>query len=132
MSRNLFTYLASFAALAVLDFLWLGLIARGWYRDGMGALLAESPNWSAAAAFYLLYPLGLVIFAVLPANGEWMRTLTLGALFGLFCYGTYDLTGLAVVRNWPLALSLVDIAWGGIVSALGAVAGAAALRWANA
>ncbi|MBC7468942.1 MAG: DUF2177 family protein [Ramlibacter sp.] len=132
MTRYLLTYAATFVALALLDFLWLGVVAKNLYREGMGQLLAAGPNWGAAAAFYLLYPIGLVVFAVLPSGGDWLRALTLGALFGLFCYGTYDLTNLAVLKDWPLALSFVDIAWGAAVSAAGALAGAWVLRWLTA
>jgi uncharacterized membrane protein len=91
--------------------------------------MAPSPNLPAAAAFYLLYPVGLVVFAVLPSGGDWLRALALGALFGLFCYGAYDLTNLAVLKDWPLQVTLVDIAWGAVVSAVGASAGAWVLRW---
>lgn len=129
MTRNLLIYAATFVGLALLDFLWLGVIARSWYRDCIGHLMASTPNWGAAAAFYLLYPIGLVVFAVLPSGGDWTRALTLGALFGLFCYGTYDVTNLAILRDWPLSLTLLDIAWGGVVSAAGASAGAWVLRW---
>ena len=129
MTRNLLAYAGTFVALAILDYLWLGVIAKNWYRDAMGHLMAPTPNWGAAAAFYLLYPVGLLIFAVLPSNGDWQRALMLGALFGLFCYGTYDITNLAILRDWPLPLTFVDIAWGAAVSAVGASAGALVLRW---
>ena len=132
MTRYLLTYTATFIALAALDFLWLGVVARSWYRDGMGSLLAPEVNVAAAAGFYLLYPIGLVIFAVLPSGGDWLRALVLGALFGLFCYGTYDLTNLAILKDWPLGLTFIDIAWGAVVSAAGASAGACVLRWLNA
>ena len=132
MTRYLLTYAATFVSLAALDFLWLGVIARSWYRDGMGSLLAPQVNLAAAAAFYLLYPIGLVIFAVLPSGGDWLRALALGALFGLFCYGTYDLTNLAILKDWPLGLTFIDIAWGAVVSAAGASAGAWVLRWLQA
>ena len=78
MTRNLLTYAATFIALAVLDFLWLGVIAKTIYRDAIGHLMAPSPNWGAAAVFYLLYPVGLVVFAVLPSGGDWLRALALG------------------------------------------------------
>lgn len=132
MTRHLLTYAATFVALAVLDFLWLGVIAKNLYREGIGHLMAPGPNWWAAAAFYLLYPIGLVVFAVLPSGGDWLRALALGALFGLFCYGTYDLTSLAILKDWPLGLTLVDIAWGAGVSAAGASAGAWVQRWLDA
>jgi uncharacterized membrane protein len=129
MTRQLLAYAATFIALAALDFLWLGVVAKSFYRDGIGHLMAPSPNLFAAAAFYLLYPIGLVVFAVLPSGGEWLRALLLGALFGAFCYGTYDLTNLAVLKDWPLPVTLADIAWGAVVSAAGASAGAWVLRW---
>ena len=132
MTRNFLTYAATFIALAALDFLWLGAVARNFYREGIGHLMASSVNIGAAAAFYLLYPIGLVVFAVLPSGGDWLRALALGALFGLFCYGTYDLTSLAILKDWPLSVTLVDIAWGAAVSAAGASAGAWVLRWMNA
>ena len=129
MTRYLLPYLATLIVLAVLDFLWLGVIAKNFYREGIGHLMAPEPNWGAAAAFYLLYPVGIVIFAVLASEGEWLKALTLGALFGLFCYGTYDLSNMAVLKDWPLQVTAVDIAWGVVVSAIGASAGAWALRW---
>lgn len=128
MTRYLLTYGATFLTLAALDAAWLGVVARTLYRDAMGQLLAPSVNVGAAAAFYLLYPIGLVVFAVLPSGGDWLRALVLGALFGLFCYGTYDITNLAILKDWPLGLTFVDIAWGAVVSAAGALAGAWVLR----
>ena len=76
MTRNFLTYAATFIALAALDFLWLGAVARNFYREGIGHLMASSVNIGAAAAFYLLYPIGLVVFAVLPSGGDWLRTLS--------------------------------------------------------
>jgi uncharacterized membrane protein len=131
MTRHLLTYLATLLAFGLLDFLWLGVIARSWYRDGMGELLAPNPNWWAAGAFYLLYPIGIVIFAVLPSAGEWTRALGLGALFGAFTYGTYNLTNLAVVRGWPVGLTFTDLAWGTCLTAACAVVGAWAMRAAG-
>lgn len=128
MSRFALSYLATFALVAVLDYLWLRVIATSWYESGMAHVLAARPNLYAAAAFYLLYPVGVVIFAVAPSGGDWTRALVLGALFGLFAYGTYDLTNLAVIRDWPVGLTFLDIAWGVFVSAAGALAGAAVLR----
>lgn len=128
MTRYLLTYLAALLALGILDFFWLGVIARELYQGGMSHLMAAKPNLVAAAAFYLLYPIGVVIFAVHPAGGDLMRALMLGGLFGLFAYGTYDLTNLAVMRDWPVSLTFIDIAWGGFVSACGAAAGTLAWR----
>ncbi|HYF42072.1 MAG TPA: DUF2177 family protein [Ramlibacter sp.] len=128
MTRHAITYLGALLAVGVLDFLWLGVIAKSWYQGGMGHLMAAKPNLWAAAAFYLLYPVGLVIFAAAPAQGDVMRALLMGALFGFFAYATYDLTALAVLRDFPARLAFLDIAWGAFVSACGAAAGAWAAR----
>jgi uncharacterized membrane protein len=92
----------------------------------MGALLAEPIRLGPAAAFYLLYLVGDVYFAVQPAlaSGRWSDALLLGLLFGLIAYATYDLTALAVVRGWPVGLSLVDMAWGAALTAAAATAAA--------
>lgn len=128
MTRWLAAYAAALIAIGVLDALWLGVVAKGWYQSGMGHLMAPKPHLVAAAAFYLLYPVGVVLFAAAPSQGEWTRALLMGALFGLFCYGTFDLTSLAVLRDYPAWLAVLDIAWGATASALGAAAAAMALR----
>lgn len=129
MGRYAVIYLASLLTVAVLDFVWLRLIATAWYENGIGHLMASKPNLWAAAAFYLLYPVGVMVFAALPAGGDVVKALALGALFGVFAYGTYDITNLAIMRDWPLGLTFVDIVWGAFVSAAGAGAGALAWRW---
>ena len=130
-SKHLVAWLVTFVVMLVIDLLWLGVIAKGMYQQGMGNLLSPEPRLGIAALFYLMYPVGLVIFAVMPgvdANSV-LRAGVLGALFGLFAYATYDLTNLAIVRNWPVALSFIDIAWGALVSGVSATAGAMAWRW---
>ena len=130
-------YVAAYAGTAIvmvaLDMLWLGVIAKPMYQQGIGHLMAESPNVGVAVLFYLLYALGVVIFAVSPQHdgSSWATTLTMGALFGFFAYATYDLTNLATLRDWPLRLSLIDIGWGTLVSAAAAAGGKAALDWAT-
>ena len=118
MSKYAIPYLTALVVMVALDMLWLRVIAVDWYRDGMGNLLAEQPNLVAAALFYFLYPVGIVIFGVQldhPEQGV-MQAVMMGALFGFFSYATYDLTNLAVIRNWPLHLSVIDLAWGTAVS----------------
>jgi uncharacterized membrane protein len=130
-------YVAAYAGTAIvmvaLDMLWLGVIAKPMYQQGIGHLMAEKPNVGVAVVFYLLYALGVVIFAVSPQhNGSsWALTLMMGALFGFFAYATYDLTNLATLRDWPLRLSLIDTGWGTLVSAASAAGGKAALDWAT-
>ena len=130
-------YLAAYGATAVvmlaLDVVWLGFIAKSLYRDGIGHLMADPPNLVAAGVFYLLYPLGVLLFAVAPtllsgAPGlvPWSRAVLAGALFGFFAYATYDLSNLATLKAWPWRLALVDIAWGTALTAAAAAAG----RWA--
>lgn len=113
-------YLASLAAFLLIDLTWLGVVARGFYRKQIGYLLAPTTNWTAAIIFYMLFVAGLLYFAVLPGlqANSLSKTLLLGAFFGLLTYATYDLTNLATVKDWPLLLTLVDIAWGITLSVL--------------
>jgi uncharacterized membrane protein len=129
-------YVAAYAGTAIvmvaLDMLWLGVIAKPLYQQGIGHLMAPKPNVAVAVAFYLLYALGVVIFAVSPQKGlSWAMTVAMGALFGLFAYATYDLSNLATLRDWPLRLSLIDMGWGTAISATSAAGGKAALDWAT-
>jgi uncharacterized membrane protein len=126
-------YLAILLAFVLADLFWLRVIAVSWYEQGMGPLLSDSPNFVAAALFYLLFPIGLLIFAVFPAEelaGIW-RVAGLGMLFGFFAYATYDLTNLAVVKGWPVGLSIIDMAWGSFLSGLASVAGKISLSYLN-
>jgi uncharacterized membrane protein len=117
--------------MVALDMVWLGIIAKPMYQQGIGHLMAAKPDVAVAVLFYLLYALGIVIFAVVPQQGgaSWGSTLLMGALFGFFAYATYDLTNLATLRDWPVRLSLIDMAWGTVVSAAAAAGGKAALGW---
>jgi len=101
-----------------LDMLWLGVAAKNFYTKQIGWLLAPKVNWAAAILFYLLFLAGLVVFGIAPAieKDSWVRALALGALFGLITYATYDLTNLATLRDWPLALTVVDMTWGTILA----------------
>lgn len=105
--------------LLALDMLWLGVIARAFYRQQMGGLLSPTVNWGAALAFYALFLVGLVVFVIAPAveKQSWLQALRMGAFFGLVTYATYDLTNYAVIKDWPLPLTIVDMAWGAALSA---------------
>ncbi len=116
-------YGGTFAVMLALDLLWIGVVARGLYQADLGHLLRPQPDLAAAAAFYLLYPVGLVIFAGI-ADGGWGRAALFGAAFGFFAYMTYDLTVLAVMRDVPWRIALIDLAWGTAVSAAASAAGA--------
>jgi uncharacterized membrane protein len=103
-----------------IDLIWLLGIAKSLYRDEMGDLMATEPKLVAGLAFYLLYALGAVIFVVIPALSKQslLYALQYGALFGFFCYMTYDLTNLAVIRDFPTRLAFVDMIWGSFVTAV--------------
>lgn len=97
-----------------IDMLWLGLIAKNFYREKLGFILSPDVNWYAAVIFYLIYIGGILYFAVLPAmkDESWQTALIQGAVLGFLCYATYDLTNMATIKNWPLTVVLVDIVWG--------------------
>ena len=116
-------YLISLVLFTMVDLIWLGVVAKGFYRSQLGAMMADQINIGAAVAFYLIYPVGLVAFAVAPSlhSGAWMDAAARGALLGLVAYAAYDLTNLATLRDWPLPLTLVDMLWGTTLSALTAV-----------
>lgn len=125
MKTHLLAYLFTGLAFLAADGLWLGLIAKDFYRGQLGELMAPNPSIVAATAFYLLYVAGLVCFAVAPAlaSGVWITALVNGAVLGLVAYGTYDLTNLAVMRGFPTTLAIADLAWGTVLSAVAATAG---------
>lgn len=112
-------YLIAIPVFIVLDMLWLGLVAKNFYRTQIGTLLKPDVNWAAAIVFYLIFIAGLVVFVITPAmeKNSWMHALIFGALFGFVSYATYDLTNLAVTKNWPLLVTIVDMAWGAGIAA---------------
>jgi len=116
------TYACTLLLFVAIDLTWLTLMGPKLYRPALGELLRPDVNLKAAIAFYLIYPLGLLIFAVSPAlkSADPRIALTMGALFGFFCYATYDLTNQATLRNWTTTITLVDIAWGTFVSGVAA------------
>ncbi len=120
MLKNFAIYFSFLIALVAIDLVWLLGIAKNLYRNEMGDLMASEPKLLAGLAFYLIYALGVCIFVILPALSKqsWVYALQYGALFGFFCYMTYDLTNLAVVRNFPTQLAFIDMAWGSFVTAL--------------
>jgi uncharacterized membrane protein len=118
-------YMASLVTFLIIDGLWLGIVARSFYVQQIGHLLRPSPDFGVAGAFYLLYVVGVVVFAVLPALAQqsWVTALVLGALLGFIAYGTYDLTNLATLAGWPVLVSVVDMIWGAVLTATVALAG---------
>ena len=127
------SYVIALAALLALDFVWLSLTGETLYRPAMGALERLQPNLTAAAGFYLIYAFGLTVLVVNPAVEAGgpvnFRELTWkAAVFGLAAFATYDLTGLAVIRAWPEALSYIDMGWGTFAAAVSATVTVLGLR----
>ncbi|HSM02108.1 MAG TPA: DUF2177 family protein [Acidimicrobiia bacterium] len=119
MPRTLSLFLIALPVFLVIDLIWLGVVARRFYRDQLGGLLRTDTVWPAAIAFYVLFVLGLVVFVLNPAidDGSLGRAIGLGALFGLITYATYDLTNLATLRDWPPLMTAVDLVWGTVLAA---------------
>jgi len=103
-----------------IDMVWLGWVAKNFYKNQIGFLMTSNINWVAAILFYLLFIVGLVIFVIVSAvnKSSWISALLLGALFGFISYATYDLTNLATIKDWPLLITIVDLTWGATLGAL--------------
>ena len=123
-------YVVTLIALVAIDMAWIGLVARSFYRSYLGFLMAARVNWLAAAIFYLLFVLGILVFVVLPGlDGHSVgASLLRAALFGLVAYATYDLTNLATIKGWPAIVTVVDLAWGTVVSVVVSYVGLTAGR----
>ncbi len=114
-----------------LDAVWLSFGASLLYRPFLGGLLREDFLFAPAALFYLIYTIGIVVFAISPvlASGHWTEAGLRGLFLGLFGYGVYDLTNQATLRNWPVAVTAADLLWGSLLTAIAAVGGLLAARW---
>jgi uncharacterized membrane protein len=113
------------------DLLWLGGVARNFYRKHLGRFFRDKINWPAALAFYGIYIAGILIFAVLPAarEGSPVQAGIYGMLYGFFTYATYDLTNLATLRDWPGVIVVVDVLWGTVLCGISALAGYIIAGW---
>lgn len=131
ISKIVLTYLFSFVVFLGIDLVWLGFIARGFYKKYLGVFLSPQPNWTAAIIFYLLFVVGILIFSVFPglAKDSLKTTMVYGALFGFFTYATYDLTNLATLKGWPIVVTVVDMAWGTLLSLMVGTAGFYIAKW---
>ena len=134
LKSTIILYFITLAVFFLIDMIWLGAVAKGFYRKHLGGMLSPSVQWGAAILFYLMFIAGLLVFVVRPAiaAGAPLQALLYGALFGLICYATYDLTNLATLKDWPLIVTVVDLVWGtalgGSVSAVSVVLGRALLK----
>ena len=123
-------YLGAGVVVAGLDAVWLTMTNAALYRAALGPLLAPTFRPIPAIAFYLLYLVGVVVFAVAPAitGSRWREAAWRGALFGVVCYATYDLTNQATLTVWRTSLTLIDLSWGAFLTMVGACAGLFAAR----
>ncbi|MCF8001686.1 MAG: DUF2177 family protein [Halanaerobiales bacterium] len=120
MSTYIKTYLLTFVIFMGIDFMWLGLIARGFYREQIGFIMKDNFNMGAAFIFYILFIVGLLFFVLNKAFAieSWQYALFAGMFYGFITYATYDLTNLSTLKDWPILLSIVDIAWGTVLCGL--------------
>ena len=125
IKKLLICYALTFAVFFILDMAWLGFIAKDLYKKYLGGFLSEQVNWTAAFIFYLLFVVGVFIFAILPSveKNSLTSAIMLGALFGFFTYATYDLTNLATLKSWPLNIVFIDILWGSALTGMVSTAG---------
>ena len=135
MKFQAITYIATAVVFLGIDSIWLSTMGNLLYRPVLGEILQEKFSPLPAVAFYLIYILGSLVFAITPAmsTGKWMTALTYGAMFGFFAYATYDLTNQATLKRWSTLLSVVDIGWGTVLTGLSAAAGfviaSTVVRW---
>jgi uncharacterized membrane protein len=126
MLKYAIAYGATAITLAVLDAMWLSTVGKAVFRPPLESLLSDKLRWGPAILFYLMYVVGVLIFAVGPAmraNAPWTQALLMGALFGFFCYATYDLTNMATLKVWPVRVAVIDVTWGALVSGAAALVG---------
>jgi uncharacterized membrane protein len=128
VNRYVILYLATLIVLIPIDFLFLGLIAKDFFTSEVGDMLGEI-RLAPAIVFYLFYVVGILIFVSSVAGATWQSTVLYGALFGLFCYATFDLTSLALLKHWSWPVAIVDISWGSFVTAVSSTAGLLIANW---
>ncbi|MCA9765790.1 MAG: DUF2177 family protein [Carnobacterium sp.] len=107
-------YSIAFTVFLIIDLIWLGLVAKNLYRQELGFIMSDKPNWVAAIIFYLIFIAGLVFFVINPAiiDNSWTYALFAGMFLGFLTYATYDLTNLATLKDWPLKITIIDLVWG--------------------
>ncbi len=129
--KVIYLYFLTIPVFFGIDMIWLGFVAKGFYRKNLGHLLRPDVNWTAALVFYMLYIGGILIFATMPAleKKSLYQAVVLGGLFGFFTYATYDLTNMATLKDWPLNVVIVDIIWGIVLTASVAAASFLIGRW---
>jgi uncharacterized membrane protein len=128
VNRYVVLYLATLIVLIPVDFLFLGSVAKGFFTAQVGDMLGEI-RFAPAIMFYLLYVAGILIFVSGSAGATWQTTLLYGALFGFFCYMTFELTSLSLLRHWTWPVVFLDVSWGTFVTAVSSTAGLLVANW---
>ena len=128
VNRYVVLYLATLVVLIPIDFLFLGIVAKGFFASQVGDMLGEIRPLPAVL-FYLLYVIGILIFVSGPAPATWQSTLLYGALFGIFCYATFELTSLSLLKHWTWPVVFVDVSWGAFVTAISSTLGLMIANW---
>jgi uncharacterized membrane protein len=128
VKRYVVLYLSTLIVLVGLDLLFLGVVARSFFTSEIGDMLGEI-RVTPAILFYLLYVVGVLIFVSGAVGAAWQSTLLYGALFGLFCYATFDLTSLSLLKHWSWPVAAVDVSWGAAVTAVSSTAGLLVANW---
>lgn len=125
LRRYMTAYVAALIVFLVIDVFWLGMIAADFYQERLAAFMTGPVNLPPVVVFYLLYIVGVVVFAIAPAleSGTWKTAAVRGALFGLIAYATYDLINLATLPDWPVSVALVDMVWGAVLTGTTATLG---------
>jgi uncharacterized membrane protein len=128
LNRYVVLYLVTLLVIVPIDFLFLGIVAKDFFTSQVGNMLGEI-RLGPAILFYLLYVAGIVIFVSGGAGATWQSTLLYGALFGFFCYATFELTSMSLLKQWSWAVVVVDVAWGSFVTAVSSTAGLLVANW---
>ena len=123
-------YVVALVVFGVIDAGWLNTIGKILYRPALADILLDDLRLAPAIAFYLAYPVGIVVFAVMPGlRADSVLAASCHALlFGALAYGTYDLTNYATLRHWTLRIAVIDICYGALASAIAATAAAVMAR----
>ena len=129
--KLILSYLLTAVVFFAIDMVWLGVIAKDLYRKYLGGFLSDTVNWKAAIIFYMIFLVGIFIFAIMPAieKNSVVKAIIYGALFGFFTYATYDLTNLATLKDWPLTIVFIDMAWGALLTGVVSTAGFYIVKW---
>ena len=128
--KFLIAYVVTAVVFLVIDYIWLGFLMKDYFQSQLSHLMAENVSLSIAALFYLFYAAGIVFLCINPVieSGDWTKAFINGAILGFLAYGTYDITNMATLRDWPVMMSIIDVAWGTVLTGFSATMGYIVLK----